>query len=218
MFREPKPAAGFYRSQCDPAEEIVLEPAFHWAIGDESIGFTKAMVCSNCDHLKFYVNDKLVTEADPDKEQFKYLRYAPFTADFRRSGIRGWGDLRIEGYIAGKQVITRTFSGKGIDQKFSLLPDDTKLNADGADTTRVVLRVTDEFGAIRPFANDAIKLKLEGPAEILGDNPFALIGGTGAVWIRAKEQPGTVSLTATHPVLGTQQVHFELVSVAPETA
>jgi beta-galactosidase len=218
MFREPKPAAGFYKSQCDPAEEIVLEPAFHWAIGDESIGFTKAMVCSNCDHLKFYVNDKLVAEADPDKEQFKYLRYAPFTADFRRSDVRGWGDLRIEGYIEGKQVIVKTLSGKGIDQKFSVLPDDTKLNADGADTTRVVLRVTDEFGAIRPFANDAIKLKLEGPAEIIGDNPFALIGGTGAIWIRAKEQPGTVRLTATHPVLGAQHVQFELVSVAPETA
>ena len=70
IFREPKPAAGFYKSQCDPAEEIVLEPAFHWARGDESIGFTKGMVCSNCDHLKFYVNDKLVAEADPDKSSF----------------------------------------------------------------------------------------------------------------------------------------------------
>lgn len=27
--------------------------------------------------------------------------------------------------------------------------------------------------------------RLEGPAELIGDNPFALIGGTGAVWIRA---------------------------------
>ena len=33
IFREPKPAAGFYKSQCDPDEEIVLEPAFHWARG-----------------------------------------------------------------------------------------------------------------------------------------------------------------------------------------
>ena len=59
IFREPKPAAGFYKSQCDPDEEIVLEPAFHWARGDENVGFTNALVCSNCDHLKFYVNGKL---------------------------------------------------------------------------------------------------------------------------------------------------------------
>ena len=217
IFREPKPAAGFYKSQCDPSEEIVLEPAFHWARGDESIGFTKGMVCSNCDHLKFYVGDKLVAEADPDKTQFQHLRYAPFTASLG-SAVHQWGDLRIEGYLQGKKVITKTLSGKGIDQKFSLLADDTKLNADGADTTRVVLRVTDEYGAIRPFANDAIKLELEGPAEIIGDNPFALVGGTGAIWIRAKELAGTVQLTATHPVLGVQKIQFELANVAPETA
>ena len=217
IFREPKPAAGFYKSQCDPSEEIVLEPAFHWARGDESIGFTKGMVCSNCDHLKFYVGDKLVAEADPDKTQFQHLRYAPFTANLG-SAVHQWGDLRIEGYRQDKKVITKALSGKGIDQKFALLPDDTKLNADGADTTRVVLRVTDEYGAIRPFANDAIKLELEGPAEMIGDNPFALVGGTGAIWIRAKEQVGTVQLTATHPVLGIQKIQFELVNVAPEMA
>ena len=42
IFRELKPAGGFYKSQCEPEEQIVLEPAFHWARGDESIGFSKA--------------------------------------------------------------------------------------------------------------------------------------------------------------------------------
>jgi beta-galactosidase len=217
IFREPKPAAGFYKSQCDPAEEVVLEPAFHWARGDESIGFTKAMVCSNCDHLKFYIGEKLVAEVDPNKKEFAHLRYAPFVADLEKAVFQ-WGDLRIEGYIQGKQVISKTLSGRGVDQKFTLLPDDTKLNADGADATRVVLRVTDEFGAIRPFANDAIKFTLEGPAEIIGDNPFAVIGGTGAIWIRAKEKPGTVKLTATHPYLGAQQLQFEIAPAPPEIA
>jgi len=215
IFREPKPAAGFYKSQCDPEEEVVLEPAFHWARGDESIGFTKAVVCSNCDHLKFYIGEKLVAEADPNKAEFAHLRYAPFVTDLGKA-VGDWGDLRIEGYIQGKQVISKTLSGRGVDQKFTLLPDDTKLNADGADTTRVVLRVTDEFGAIRPFANDAVQFTLDGPAEIIGDNPFSLIGGTGAIWIRAKEQPGTVKLTATHPVLGAQQLQFEIAPAAPE--
>jgi beta-galactosidase len=209
IFREPKPAAGFYRSQCDPDEEIVLAPAFHWARGDESIGFTTAMVCSNCDHLKFYVGDKLVAEADPDRKQFPHLKYAPFSVDAHNIRV-DWDDLRIDGYIQGKKVISRSFSGKGIDQKFALLPDDTTLTADEADTTRVVLRVTDEFGAVRPFANDAIRFELTGPAQLIGDNPFALIGGTGAVWIRAGEQPGKVRLTAHHPYLGAQHVEFEI--------
>ena len=215
IFREPKPAAGFYKSQCDPEEEIVLEPAFHWARGDENVGFTNALVCSNCEHLKFYVKDKLVAEADPNRAEFPHLKYGPFAANLGAM-INAWGDLRIEGYIGGKQVISKTLSGRGVDQKFTLLPDDTTLVADGADTTRVVLRVTDEFGAIRPFAADAIQLELAGPAEILGDNPFSLVGGTGAIWIRALEMTGKAKLTAHHPWLGVQQVDFEIVAGQPE--
>jgi beta-galactosidase len=217
IFREPKPAAGFYRSQCDPDEEIVLVPAFHWARGDENVGFTNALVSSNCDHLKFYIAGKLVAEADPDRQQFPHLKYAPFTADLTHS-FNPWGDLRIDGFIQGKQVISRSFSGKGVDQKFTLLPDDATLIADGADTTRVVLRVTDEFDAIRPFAADAISFELTGPAHLIGANPFALIGGTGAVWIRAAEQPGTARLTAHHPILGVQHVDFDITPAPSETA
>jgi len=203
--------------QCDPAEEVVLEPAFHWARGDESIGFSKAVVCSNCDQLKLYIADQLVANVEPDRKRFAHLRYAPFVVELSEL-FHKWGDLRLEGYIQGKQVIVKKYSGKGVDQKFTLLPDDTSLSADGADTTRVVLRVTDEFDAIRPFANDAIRFDLQGPAELIGDNPFALVGGTGAVWIRAKEQAGTAQLTATHPVLGKQIVEVEISPATPETA
>jgi beta-galactosidase len=215
IWREPKPAAGFYRSQCDPEEEIVLVPAFHWARGDENVGFTNALVSSNCEHLKFYVNDKLVAEADPDRKQFPHLKYAPFSADLANS-LKDWGDLRIDGYIGGKQVISRSFSGRGTDRKFVLAPDDTTLVGDGTDSTRVVLRVTDEFGAIRPFAADAIRLQISGPAEIVGDNPFSLVGGQGAVWIRALEVAGKAKLIAVHPTLGVQQVEFDITQAEPE--
>jgi beta-galactosidase len=218
IFREPKPAAGLYKSQCDPSEEVVLEPAFHWARGDESVGFSKAVVCSNCDHLKFYINDKLVGEADPDRQQFQHLRYAPFVLDLGPGLRHGWGDLRIEGFLGGKKVADKRMSGRGVDTKFAVIPDDQTLIGDGADATRIVMRVTDEFDAIRPFADDAIKLTLEGPAEIIGDNPFSLVGGTGAIWIRAKEQPGTARLTATHPRLGMQKVDIQISESAPEEA
>jgi beta-galactosidase len=215
IFREPKPAAGFYKSQCNPQEEIVLEPAFRWARGDESIGFSKGVVCSNCDHLKFFADDELIAELDPDRSEFGNLRYPPFVLEARELPYP-WGDLRIAGYIQGRQVIVKRYSGRGIDQQFHILPDDTKLFADGADTTRVVLRVTDEFGAIRSLAGDAIQLSVEGPAELIGDNPFALVGGTGAVWLRAKEQTGKVRLTAVHPNLGKRQVDFEIAAAPSE--
>jgi beta-galactosidase len=165
--------------------------------------------------MKIYIADKLVAEVDPDRQQFQHLRYAPFVLELGEL-FHKWGDLRLEGYIQGKQVIVKNMSGSGVDTKFLLLPDDTTLVADGADATRVVFRVTDEFGRIRPFANDSIRLTVDGPAEIIGDNPFSLIGGTGAVWIRAKEQSGKAVFTADHPHLGPQTLQFEISAAPPE--
>jgi beta-galactosidase len=216
IFREPKPAAGFYKSQCDPSEEVVLEPAFHWARGDESVGFSNAVICSNCDHIKIYIDDKVIAEADPDRKQFQHLRYAPFVVDVGPGLRHGWGDLRLEGYIQGKQVIAKKMSGRGVDAKFTIAADDSTLVGDGADSTRVVMRVNDDFGAIRPFADDSIKLEIEGPAEIIGDNPFSLVGGTGAIWIRTKEQAGSARLTATHPRLGPQELQFQITEASAE--
>jgi beta-galactosidase len=228
IFREPKPAAGFYKSQCDPKEEVVLEPAFHWARGDESVGFTKAVFCSNCDHIKISARAEsvesnpwvLIAEIDPDRAEFEHLKYPPFVLDMSKLDLKklraGWGDLRAEGYVDGKLAITKTLSGRGVDSKFVLLQDDHQLIADGADTTRVVVRVTDEFGAMRTYANDPIAFTLEGPAKLIGDNPFALIGGTCAVWVRAGEKAGAVRLTAKHPRLGEQSASFTLTGVPEE--
>jgi beta-galactosidase len=228
IFREPKPAAGFYKSQCDPSEEIVLEPAFHWARGDESVGFTKAVFCSNCDHLKVFVRAAslesnpwtLLSELEPDRTEFAHLKYPPFLLDFSKIDLKKvraqWGDMRVDGFIQGKQVISKSLSGRGVDSKFVLLADDRELHADGADTTRVVVRVTDEFGAIRTYANDPIAFTVEGPGRLIGENPFSLIGGTGAVWLRADQEPGTLRLTARHPRLGTQTVEIGLMSAPRE--
>jgi len=204
IFRIPKPAAGFYKSQCDPGEEIVLEPAFDWARGDRNESFNVAMICSNCDHLKLYIGNRLVAEVDPDRQNFGNLAHPPFVANIRKSLGGGWGDLKIEGYISGKMVITKMMSGKGVDQQFLLEPDDNELIGDGIDATRVVMKVTDEYGAVRPFANAAIALSVTGPGEIIGENPFSLFGGAGAVWIKTKQTPGVIRLTAKHAHLGSK--------------
>ena len=204
IFRIPKPAAGFYKSQCDPKEEIVLEPAFDWSRGDRNESFNVAMVCSNCEHIKIYIGNHLVAEVDPDTKNFGNLAHPPFVTNLRDGFRRGWGDLKIEGYIGGKVVITKMLSGKGVDQQLIVEPDDRELIGDGIDATRVVMKVTDEYGAVRPFANAAISLSIQGPAEIIGENPFALFGGVGAVWIKTKANLGLVKFTATHPTLGSK--------------
>ena len=210
IFRIPKPAAGFYRSQCDPKEEIVLEPAFDWSRGDRDESFNVAMVCSNCERLKIYIGNRLVADVEPDRKTFAHLRYPPFVANIR-AGVNGpWGDLKIEGYLGGKLVITRMMSGRGADRQLLVEPDDLELFGDGIDATRVVLRVTDEYGNVRPLANAAITLSIEGPGEIVGENPFSLFGGVGAVWVRTKEAAGIIRLTAVHQKLGSKTIQLRV--------
>jgi beta-galactosidase len=210
IFRLPKPAAGFYRSQCDPAEEVVLEPAFHWAARDDRSGaWEAAVVCSNCDHLKFFGGEKPILEVEPDRKTYTHLPHPPFQVNL--SGAPP-GDLRIEGYLAGKKVIERRYAANGVDRHFAAAADDAQLVADGSDATRVVLRVMSELGEVRRYATAAITLALEGPAELIGENPFSLMGGCGAVWVRAKEQHGVARLRATHPVLGTRVVEIRIVA------
>lgn len=181
-----------------------------------------AVFCSNCEHLKLYGRAGsiesnpwvLLAEIDPNREEFDHLKYPPFTLDLTKLDLRKlrleWGDLRVDGYLGGKAVISKTLSGRGVDARFELVADDHVLVADGADTTRVVARVTDEFGAVRTYANDPIAFTIEGPATLIGENPFALIGGTCAVWVRAGEVPGAVRLNARHPRLGSKSVEFQL--------
>ena len=212
IFRIPKKAAMFYKSQCDPAEEIVLEAAFNWSNGDRpgAGGPGKVAFCSNCEHLKIYLGDKLLREVDPDRATYANLKYPPFVTQIQVFELEAWRDLKIEGYIGGKLVATKTLSGAGVDAELKVEPDDTELVANGSDATRVVLRVTDVFGNVQQFASGAVTFSVTGPAEIVGENPFGIVGGVGAIWLKAKDAAGTVRLTAKHQYLGTKTVDFRI--------
>jgi beta-galactosidase len=218
IFRLPKPAAGFYRSQCDPEEEVVIEPGFFYAWGDRGGGNGPGLVpvCSNCDHLKIYYNGQLKLEADPDRKTFPHLKYPPFMVSLTTLSFGSWGDLKIEGYIKDKLAATKLLPGGGTDDVLLVKPDDLELDGDGRDATRVVLAVMDSGGNYRPFASGAISLSIAGPGEIVGENPFSIVGGAGAVWVKTKEGAGTIRLEAHHQYLGKKTVEIRVRAVEGE--
>lgn len=211
IFREPKPAAGFFRSQCSPHEEPVLEPGFHFAMNDQAGGLERAIISSNCEQIRCFIGVEgtwhPVIDLLPAKAEFPHLDYPPFFLTLP-NGNDDWGDLRLDGYVAGKLVVSKSLSSKGLDQAFEMVADDIALSADGCDATRVVLRVTDQYGAPRPLCFDPILLTLEGPAVLVGESPLALSGGRSALWIRSTTRPGTATLRATHAHFGTRTLTF----------
>ncbi len=200
MFRLPKYAAYFYESQISPEIRPVLRAATVWSMGDRSTGGNDPLtVFSNCDEIELFVGRDQIGRYQPDRAQFPNLAHPPFTVPGLNLWLT-WGGklpfLHVVGYYKGEKVAEQKIDCSPLPEKLLLLPDDTELNADGADMTRLVFKIVDQFGNRLPFAIKVIDFEIEGPAELIGDNPFPLVGGQAAFFVRAKNEVGTATIRA----------------------
>ncbi|MFN8378330.1 MAG: glycoside hydrolase family 2 TIM barrel-domain containing protein [Anaerolineae bacterium] len=217
IFRLPKFAAYLYESQIEPSVRPVLRAGSFWAFGEVSeTGVEPLLVFSNCEKVRVRKGGSLVGVFEPDRERFPSLPHPPFTVmglgPFVVFGA-GYEDLRLEGLIAGEVVVTQDLSADGLSHALTMQADDAELVADGADMTRVVFRIVDRFGNRLPYATAAVAFEIEGPGKLIGENPFALVGGQAAVYVAASETPGTVTFTARAPRLPEARV---VITVLPD--
>lgn len=225
VFRELKPGAAIYRAQIDPSVRPVIEPAFVW----EPLEFRQrqsfsgrqehrnwgpgahAMICSNLDRLDVYLGDRLVDSVAPDRDRFANLPYAPSFVDLTLREEDGV-DLRIEGFVGEKRVLTRRMSGEREFDTLDLAADDASIVADGRDATRVVVRMADKFGNSRGSSHAVVELSVDGPARLVGDAVLDLseTGGVAAVWIRSLPgNTGTIHVRAESPEYGAEVVTID---------
>lgn len=201
IFRLPKWAAYFYKSQQSPTRQIVLQPATHWTMGDRSGGGNNPLtVFSNCDEIEVMIGEIHVGKFTPDRENYPNLPHPPFIVNgldkYTAWGQRQFYNLHLIGYIDGKPVAEHRISSNQVPRKLVLTTDTDQLIADGADMTRLIFQVTDEFGNVQPYANKVVTFELEGQAELVGENPFPLIGGQAALFVKAGHQPSEVIIRA----------------------
>jgi beta-galactosidase len=213
MFREPKLGAGVYTAQVDPAQRVVIQPAFYWDFqGRFSVhNLDEAFVFSNAERLELFVDDVPHTSLRPDRKRFAKLPYPPFVADLR--AVTAGSELRIDAYVGGELAGSRRFDPDPAHDRLEVSVDDEELVADGSDATRVVFRTVDPFGALRPGREGPLRIDVAGPVTLVGDNPFRLdeTGGVGAVWLRARHgEAGEAVLRAEHDTLGAGEVRVRV--------
>jgi len=211
-FRVPKPGAAIYQTQGDPAVRPVIVPVFFWEAGGAvpSPGQT-AMIASNCERLEVFIGGTRVDSALPASGHplYRGLVHPPFLVRLPKRIPRPAPELLIQGFVGGSPVARVRMSAGPAGDALAMAADDATISADGSDATRVVFRAVDAFGNQRRHGSGEVALTLSGPAALVGDNPFAFgqYGGLGAVWIRSRAgQPGTITLTANHPLLGWAEV------------
>jgi beta-galactosidase len=214
-FRVLKPGAAIYQAQTSPRVTPVIAPAFYWDFSQVSpvTGLTGAMICSNLDRLEVYVGGEHFATVTPDAADYAGLAYPPSFVNFGTVDGSSRPELRIDGYLGSARVASRSFSADPSGDRLSLTADDSGIDGDGVDTTRLAFRVVDRYGNPRPYVGGQVTFQVAGPAVLIGDNPFdfAAAGGVGAVWIRSLPgSPGTVTVTASHPTLGNVAARIQV--------
>ncbi len=215
MFRLPKFAAYFYASQQSPRQRVVLQAATFWTMGDRSEGGNDPLVIfSNCDEIAVYVGGSLHGRFQPDREHYPHLPHPPFAVT-GLGLLMTWGsafeDLRVVGYLNGQEAAEQRFSADGLPAALVLEADDAQIQANGADMTRIIVRIADRFGNRLPYTQSCVTFSVEGPADLIGENPFALMGGNAAVYLKARYQHGIVVVRAQAPRLPHAAVSVKLI-------
>ena len=200
----------------------VIAPAFYWDFGPASpvTSLPAAMICANLDRLELYVAGEHFATLTPDAAAYPHLAYPPSFADFTAVDGSSLPDLRIDGYLGDELVASRSFSADPSGDVLTLAADDAEIAADGTDATRLSFRVVDRYGAPRPYVTGQVTLDLDGPGVLIGDNPFdfAAAGGVGAAWLRSLPgSAGPVTVTATHPTLGTATASIRVIPLRPNS-
>jgi beta-galactosidase len=218
IFRLPKWAAYFYKSQQHPSKQIVLQPATHWTLGDRSGGgINQLTVFSNCDEIEVTIGEIQVGKFKPDRDVYPNLPHPPITVRgldrYTAWGQRQFYDLHLTGFIEEKPVVESWISSNRVPQRLELSTDTARLHADGADMTRLIFRITDQYGNPLPYATKVVTFELEGDAELIGENPFPLIGGQAALFVKARHQSGKVFIRAHTPGLPSSSIFLEIIPV-----
>lgn len=203
MFREPKFAAYVYASQCDPADEVILKPVTYWARGERSIGGVLPMIIlTNCEEVELRYGT-LTKRIGPDRENFPHLPHPPVVIDHRHFsndelGVWGlkWEDGFFTGFIDGKPVANLHMIPNPLPTTLDVRPDRRSLQAEGRDSTRVIVRALDQVGARLPFLNEVVTIKVDGPARVIGPEMIAFQGGTTGFWLETTGKPGAITITA----------------------
>jgi len=172
-----------------------LLPHWNWAAGDT----IDVWAYTNADEVELFLNGASLgvkRKTEPVSHLMWRVAYAP-------------GTLRAVARTGGQVTATGEVKTAGGPARLELVPDRTRLAADGNDLSFVTVQVLDASGVPVPTADQLVRFRVAGDARIVGlDNgdqishaPFQadwvqLFNGKALVIVRAGERSGTVTLTA----------------------
>ena len=87
----------------------------------------------------------------------------------------------------------------------------------GADCVRVVIELQDKNSQILHLSHHPVFFEMSGPGKLIGENPFSLEAGRGAVFIQAGRESGEISLKAHVDGLPFAEIIINIIAMQEET-
>jgi len=210
IFRLPKFAYYFYSSQKKlDIENPVLFIANYWDNPD----FRDVKIYSNCNEVELWLNDKLVEKRKPDTDQNSTnLKHPPFT--FKNVSYQK-GTLTVKGYINGKLVNETTRNTPDVPAKIQISIDESNksLKANCNDAVFVYAKIVDKYGNYVPSATNKVNFKIEGDAELIGDDPIISEAGIASILLKVGKTNGEIKITASSENLITESIDINVTQI-----
>jgi beta-galactosidase len=217
----PKDRFYLYRSHWRP-DTLTIHILPHWNWPDHIGQNVPVYVYTNGDTVELFLNGKSLGQ----KTKIKDAKLSPYYAIIDKYRLcfndvnYEPGELKAVAYKDGKEIGQAVMRTAGEPAKIRLTPDRTELNATGDDLCYILIEALDANDTLCPLADNQIRFKVDGPAEIAGadnGNPLSLelfqddvhrvFFGKAMLVVRPQEgQGGDIRITAESDGLKSAEV------------
>lgn len=200
IYRLPKFAYYFYRSQRPPRGEFMAEPMVYIASHLNNESSTDIRVYSNCEQVKLLSNGREMSEGRPIEAVSNKLTYKPLV--FSLDNLPD--SLTAIGYIGGEPVCRHTVRRRGATTSLRLWADtdDVPAQAGCNDPIFVYADITDDHGTVAYDKEAEVTFTVEGDALFATDTAMTksfttkVLGGTAPAVLIIGKSKGTVRISA----------------------
>jgi beta-galactosidase len=206
----PKDQAYYWKAWWQRNEPLVhIFPHWNWP-GKE--GRNVPVWCfSNCEEIELFVNGHSLGKKT--MPEFRHLQWDGV--------VYQTGKIEAIGYINGKEAARKVVETTGAPVAIQLIPDRTRLIADGQDTVPIAVALVDAAGRIVPTADNKIVFEISGAGSSAGvgngdpschepnqANYRSAFKGYCMVLAQAARTAGTIQVTASSDGLTSATVEL----------
>lgn len=197
IFRIPKFAYYFYKSQKEPNIDAFSKPMVYVSNYWNKDSSRKITVFSNCDEVALYLNNELIEKKSSNTNNYStHLKYPPF--NFQVNTFKP-GTLRAIGLINGQEIAEHTVSTSKKAYKIKLEIDTSgkEVKTDEDDIVFIYASILDENNALVTDANHKVDFTIEnGLAEIIGPTEVNAEAGIATILLRTNYTKELINITA----------------------